>query len=182
MPNEKGMIVRESRFKDEFRRAGFSPDEKHRYFLSIKWDASKASVCFIGLNPSTATEMIDDPTIRRCKGFAKSWGYGGIVMKNIFAFRATDPKDMKAAADPVGKLNTTEFLKGRSVGQFVIGAWGNHGNFQDRSKIVAEGFLEYPKKELHALKVTQSGEPSHPLYLKGDLKPRLYVDLIREND
>ena len=82
----------------ETRTAEFSPCRRYRYTLSIEWDASKERVMFIGLNPSTADETKDDPTVRRCKQFAKDWGYGAMVMTNLFAWRDTDPKKMLVAA------------------------------------------------------------------------------------
>ena len=82
-----------------------SEDRKYRYVLSRIWDESKSMVMIIGLNPSTADETIDDPTIVRCIDFAKNWGYGGIYMLNLFAFRATLPKDMFSVENPIGDEN-----------------------------------------------------------------------------
>lgn len=82
-----------------------SDDRKYRYSLSRVWDESKNKVMFIGLNPSTADETEDDPTIRRCINFAKSWGYVGLEMTNLFAFRATAPKDMKNTKEPIETVN-----------------------------------------------------------------------------
>ena len=94
----------------------FSPCRRYRYTLWRAWDMfNPGYVMFIGLNPSTADEVQDDPTIRRCIGYAKEWGYGAFCMTNIFAFRATDPRVMKAQADPVGPENDkwlTECAKG----------------------------------------------------------------------
>ena len=87
------------------RHAVFSPCRTYRYALSRVWAADKPYALFIGLNPSTADETLDDPTIRRCIDFAKRWGYGGLVMANLFAYRATNPSEMKAATDPVGVAN-----------------------------------------------------------------------------
>jgi len=79
--------------------ATFSPCRKYRYSLFRIWDEDKSLVLFIGLNPSTADEKEDDPTIRRCINFAKQWGwgYGGLIMGNLFSFRATQPSDLKQA-------------------------------------------------------------------------------------
>ena len=85
--------------------AEFSKDRIHRYALYRVWDESKPLIMLIGLNPSTADENKDDPTIKRCVSFAKHWGYGGLIMVNIFAYRATDPRKMKKATDPVGPDN-----------------------------------------------------------------------------
>lgn len=80
-----------------------SEDRKYRYILSRTWDEAKPAVLFIGLNPSTADEKSDDSTIRKCINYAKCWGYGKILMANLFAFRSTDPSILIHAADPVGK-------------------------------------------------------------------------------
>jgi hypothetical protein len=85
--------------------AVFSPDETWRYELRRVWDPTRPSMAFVGLNPSTADARHDDPTVRRCINFAKRWGFGGLIMLNAFAFRAADPREMMAAADPVGPDN-----------------------------------------------------------------------------
>lgn len=87
--------------------AEFSPCRVWRYALWRRWDfGSRCNmVAFVGLNPSTADESLDDATIRRCINFAKSWGYDGMYMLNAYAFRATDPRDMKAFHEPIGKDN-----------------------------------------------------------------------------
>lgn len=121
---------------------------------------------FIGLNPSTADETEDDPTLRRCINYAKSWGYGGVCMTNLFAYRATEPSDMKNAKDPVGANNDKWLLKIAKDSSIVIAAWGNDGNFLNRSKSVVK---KLPK--LHCLKLNKSGEPAHPLYQKANLQP-----------
>jgi len=120
---------------------------------------------FVGLNPSTADETTDDPTLTRCINYAKSWGYGGVCMANLFAFRATEPSVMKAAKDPVG-LQTNEWLRklAHDAG-LVVAAWGNDGAYLNRSTQVVE-FLP----NMHCLKMNKSGEPAHPLYQKANLK------------
>ena len=148
------------------RHAVFSPCRTYRYALSRVWAADKPYALFIGLNPSTADETLDDPTIRRCMDFAKRWGYGGLVMANLFAYRATDPSQMKGAKDPVGVANDewlTELAKYAGV---VVAAWGNHGAFLRRSS-----HIRALLSELHYLQLNQSGEPTHPLYLNSTLTP-----------
>ena len=123
---------------------------------------------FVGLNPSTADEREDDQTIRKCVAYAKRWGYGALCMANLFAFRATQPKDMMAAEDPIGPENdgTLKALS-RSAG-IVIAAWGKDGNYKGRDKQVM-AFLP----QLHCLKQNKDGSPAHPLYLLGDATPFL---------
>lgn len=129
-------------------------------------------VAFVLLNPSTADEREDDPTIRRCTGYAKAWGYGGLVLGNIFAFRATDPKLMKVARDPVGPENDAWLQKIASqvgTGHLICG-WGAYGKHQGRGAAVLAlliGFGHAPK----ALAMTAAGMPGHPLYLRADLEP-----------
>jgi len=120
----------------------------------------------VGLNPSTADETEDDPTLIRCINFAKSWGFGGVCMANLFAFRATDPSDMMAANEPVGSENDTWLNKLPKDAGIVVAAWGNNGGYLDRSTQV-KNILP----ELHYIKMNKSGEPAHPLYLKASLKP-----------
>lgn len=146
--------------------AYFSPDRIHRYALWRTWDESKPKALFIGLNPSTADEVKDDPTIRRCMRYCRDWGYGGYIMGNIFAFRATDPKVMRASQDPIGPENNEWLLKLHHGAEITIGAWGNHGEFMNRGAEIVDLI-----PQLHCLKITGQGYPSHPLYLPKSLKP-----------
>jgi|TARA_B110000467_G_scaffold29878_1_gene26886 hypothetical protein len=146
--------------------AVFSPDRLYRYGLWRIWDDTLPTVLFIGLNPSTADEFKNDPTIRRCIGYAKDWGYGGYIMGNIFGFRATDPNTMKAVKEPIGAENNKWLLRLHDEADLTIGAWGNHGGFMNRGKEVVTLI-----PNLKCLKITNQGYPSHPLYLKKILKP-----------
>lgn len=125
---------------------------------------------FIGLNPSTADEAQDDPTLRRCINYAQAWGFGSVCTANLFAFRATEPMDMKKAKNPVGDKNDKWLKKLVTESDLIIAAWGNDGNFLDRSTLVRE-FLP----ELHCLKINKSGEPAHPLYQRANLRPVLFI-------
>jgi hypothetical protein len=120
----------------------------------------------IGLNPSTADEKEDDPTIRRCIQFARSWSYGGLCMANLFAFRAAKPADMFAASDPIGPGNDDWLIKLSKSAGVVVAAWGNGGLYLGRAKEVTQ-FIP----DLHCLKMNRTGEPAHPLYLKAALRP-----------
>lgn len=146
--------------------AKFSPCRTWRYKLSRIWGPRNGRVVFIGLNPSTADESEDDPTIRRCIGFAKTWGYGGIYMLNLFAFRATDPRDLKRATDPIGPENDKRLVSAAQRANIVVAAWGVHGTLHNRS----ENFIEnvypwYLRDNLSCLGHTKNGHPKHPLYL-----------------
>ena len=153
--------------------ARFSPCEKYRYVLWRKWDESLPFCAWIGLNPSTADESKDDPTIRRCIGFARAWCYGGIYMLNLFAYRATLPEHMKAAADPVGPENNPQLRHFHLLAHVTIAAWGNHGAFMDRDVAVCalNALSKTLGERMSCLRLTKGGHPSHPLYLPGDLKP-----------
>jgi hypothetical protein len=128
-------------------------------------------VQFIGLNPSTADETKDDPTVRRCIRFVKDWGYGALCMTNLFAYRATDPKDMKKFHAPIGEhyqndVTLQEIANGAAL---VICAWGKDGNFKDRQRHVVS--LLKPTGKLHHLGLNGDGTPRHPLYLKASTMP-----------
>jgi len=147
--------------------ANFSPDRVYRYDLWRTWLGGDGFAMFVGLNPSTADETQDDPTIRRCVAFAKAWGYAGLCMTNLFAFRATDPRDMKRASDPVGPQNDMVLKERAGRAGVVVAAWGAHGTYKNRAWWV-QGML--PK--LHCLRLTKDGHPGHPLYLSKTLVPQ----------
>jgi hypothetical protein len=134
---------------------------KYRYWLSRDWDDSLSTICFVMLNPSTADADVDDPTIRRCIGFAKAWGFGGLEVRNLFAFRATDPDTLPRVADPVGPEGN-DYLVGAKALSTVVCAWGNKGALMGRN---AQALRLLTGKPLHCLGVTNAGHPKHPLYL-----------------
>lgn len=146
--------------------AELSPCRRFRYALWRIWDGSKPTVMFIGLNPSTADEKTDDPTLIRCINFAKAWGYGGVYTANLFAYRATDPKQLLKRKRVVGKDNDQWLSELAKKNKLIIAAWGNDGKYQNRSQQVKQQI-----QPLHYLKMNKSGEPAHPLYLKADLTP-----------
>ena len=145
--------------------ANFSSCRKYRYSLSRIWDKQKKFVLFIGLNPSTADEEVDDPTIRRCSGYVQKWGYGGFIMVNLFAYRTTLPSNLKKVKYPVGRDNDKYIVKLSKKADITVAAWGNNGNLYRRDKQVLSLV-----PNLMCLKVNKSGQPAHPLYLKKDLK------------
>jgi hypothetical protein len=151
--------------------AKFSACRSYRYALWRTWADSGPRVMFIGLNPSTADEFEDDPTIRRCIRFAKDWGYGGLLMLNAYAFRATNPNDMKKAIDPIGPLNDDELAFRSQQCGLVIAAWGVHCSLS-RSVSVCK-VINGP---IYCLGKTKDRKPKHPLYLKSDTKPELFWD------
>lgn len=165
--------------RTEKRRALFSDDMVYRYLLHIEWDTDLPRIQFIGLNPSTADEMKDDRTITRIKTFARDWGYGCVMMTNLFAFRATDPKVMKRHPEPIGEIiipavpdapfaNRNDYVLSETNGmcKTAVACWGNHGTHLYRAAKVKQ-FL----KNLSCFRVSGKGQPEHPLYLPGDMKP-----------
>jgi len=147
--------------------ARFSRDRRYRYALWRTWDENAPQVMFIGLNPSTADEQRNDPTVRRCIGYARDWGYGGMWMMNLFAYRATEPARLKSVSDPVGPRNDEWIRRVARHCQTVVAVWGNHGRYMGRSAKVSR-MLE---GRLSVLRMNDSGEPAHPLYLPKGLRP-----------
>ena len=158
--------------------ATYSDCEKYRYHLTREWDPSGRRALFVMLNPSTATEVQNDPTVERCERRARALGFGAFRVTNIFAWRDTDPKKMRAAADPVGPLNDEAIENSARDwirdGDQIICAWGAHGDHLDRGKQV-KTLLRAVGKPLYSLGVTKSGHPKHPLYIGYDRQPELWV-------
>lgn len=153
---EKGLATFESRNSS----AVLSADGQYRYELTRRWDNSTSTLTFVMLNPSTADASIDDPTIRRCIGFAQSAGFGGLRVLNLYAFRATQPKDMFRAIDPVGPENDS-YISGLFAGSTVIAAWGANAR-PDRVRQVRRLLAN---QRILCLGVTKDGHPKHPLYV-----------------
>lgn len=163
------------------RGAEFSPCNRYRTQLWRQWDHTKPWCMFLMLNPSTADAEKNDPTVERCERYARRWGFGGLMVGNIFAFRATDPIDMRAQADPIGPGNDEALLAMAARAHTIVCAWGTHGTHQKRNEQVLR-LMSQAGNRLKCLKVTKHGHPSHPLYLRGDLTPipYTYPDLVNE--
>ena len=144
--------------------AVYSACEQYRYSLTRVWDDSAPRVMFVMLNPSTATEVQNDPTVERCERRARVLGFGGFRVTNIFAFRATDPRDMRAALDPVGPDNDPCLTEGAAWADQIIAAWGVHGAHRGRGAEVAEALARTGRPLFH-LGLSKAGHPKHPLYL-----------------
>lgn len=167
------MITRRHIKGDAPSTAVYSDCEKYRYSLTRTWDAEARRVLFVMLNPSTATEVQNDPTVERCERRARHLGYGGFQVTNIFAWRATDPKDMRAAADPVGPRNDETLRTGVAWADEIIAAWGVHGAHLDRGPAVA-ALLHGLGKPLFHLGLSKDGHPRHPLYLPYAQRPEIW--------
>jgi hypothetical protein len=150
------------------RDAWISEDGRYRYRLKRTWIPSTTPVVFVMLNPSTADATVDDPTVRRCVAFAKAWGFGGMVVVNLYALRATNPKALWADPDPVGPYNDRELTavaQSAAALQFpVIAAWGANA----RPDRVAAVRALPGMSNLRCLGTTKGGAPKHPLYLRAD--------------
>lgn len=157
--------------------AVFSEDRVYRWLLWRLWGEHtkrkpRRIVAFIGLNCSTATETENDPTVTRCINYARAWGFGGMFMLNAFAFRATDPRVMKAAANPVGVDNDKFLLMyAGQVSELVVACWGNHVTHRGRGEKMRELLAG---RTVHCLGVNKSGEPVHPLYQPANVVPQIW--------
>lgn len=151
--------------------ASISEDLKYRYMLSRIWNKDKKIIMFVWLNPSIADDKINDPTITRCINFTKDWWYWGFYMTNLFAYRATEPKNMKNSESPIWIENDFYIEKYYNKVDLVVCMWWNNWNFKNRSKEFTNKF----KWKLHYLELNKSWEPKHLLYSKSELRPKLYL-------
>lgn len=143
-----------------------SPCRRFRYALWREWDEALSRLAFIGLNPSTADGEFDDPTIRRCLGFARSWGFGSLAMLNLFALRSTDPGVLQTTEDPVGPDNDLWIESEAGLATMVIAAWGVRGSHLQRASEILPRL-----SDVHVLGLTKGGQPRHPLYVPGAQRP-----------
>lgn len=157
------------------RGAIFSECGTYRYQLWRIWDETetKPLVGFIGLNPSTADALFDDSTIKKLISFAFGWKYGGFYIGNLFAFRATDPRDMKKFHHPIGPYNDDHLRSIAARCEIMVAAWGNHGKHLKRDEAVCAII-----PNLKCFRITGKGAPEHPLYLPMDLKPIDYLEAM----
>ena len=155
--------------------AKLSEDGRYRWLLRREWEPTSAAtrVTFIMLNPSTADAEIDDPTIRRCVGYANRWGFQGLYVVNLFGLRATNPQALYKEADPIGRENDDEIMSAVVNANLVVCAWGNHGRLMNRGDYLARVMTRL--HPLHVLDIGLTGQPKHPLYLRGDLEPTPWI-------
>lgn len=155
--------------------AVFSECEQYRYLLWRIWKVDAPYLMMLMLNPSTADETKNDPTVAKCEKWARKWGFGGLVVCNIFAYRATNPKEMMNVDNPVGVENNKfiRFAAHKNAGCIVC-AWGNNGRHRQRSDQVRKLLSKWGIVS-HCLTLSKvTGEPGHPLYLKNSKKPQVY--------
>ncbi|MEX0318007.1 MAG: DUF1643 domain-containing protein [Ruegeria sp.] len=170
------MITRSHTKGDAPSTAIYSDCERYRYSLTRVWDAAGRRALFVMLNPSTATEVQNDPTVERCERRARALGFGAFQVTNIFAWRDTDPRKMRAAADPVGPDNDDAILAGVDWADQVIAAWGTHGAHLERGPAV-ERLLRGTGQPLYHLGLTKDGHPKHPLYIAYTQRPESWSAL-----
>lgn len=153
---------------------------QYRYWLARDIDMLRDGLClFVMLNPSTADASEDDPTIRRCIGYAKAWGFGRLGVVNLFALRSTDPKALRQSPDPEGRENGRYLWGAVHDADRIICAWGNHGSLHQASqRFRYELRLRGPliAERTFALRVSKTGEPGHPLYLPKTAEPFPYPE------
>lgn len=150
--------------------AKFSRCRRWRYLLWRCWDDARPVANFLMLNPSTADEFKLDPSCTRARNYAERWGFGTVVITNIFGWRSTDPSALKLVEDPVGRGNDRAIVTAAKEAKLVVCAWGNHGLHLERSQRVL-ALLRQAKVPLTCLRMNDLGEPAHPLYLPSSLKP-----------
>jgi hypothetical protein len=148
------------------KKATISDCQKYRYCLSRIWDQSKKTVLFIMLNPSKADDENDDRTIRRCINFANSWGYGGIYVGNLFAYRTEKPAKLFNVIEPIGKKNDETLIQLSKKSEITVFAWGNLGSYRNRN-LEVQKFFSDPL----CLEKTKLGNPKHPLYSPATSQP-----------
>jgi hypothetical protein len=161
--------------------AVLSDDRRYRYALWRDTGAlgGEGTVLFVGLNPSTADETENDPTIRRCIGFARDWGFARLAMANVFAFRATDPRALypsDRAIDPVGPENDRWLRELAADSQRVIAAWGASAHVTAKREAEVLCALAYTEHQaIECLALTKALRPQHPLYVPADKQPESYA-------
>ncbi len=167
------MITRTHTKGDAPSTAVYSDCERYRYSLTRVWDETGTRVHFVMLNPSTATEVQNDPTVERCERRARTLGHGAFRVTNIFAWRDTDPRKMRAADDPIGPHNDTTIYEGAEWADVTICAWGTHGEHRGRGEFVTN-LLRKTEVPLYHLGLSKAGHPKHPLYIAYAQTPELW--------
>lgn len=144
--------------------ATFSPCRKYRYTLTRTWAPDLPKVNFLMLNPSTADEVRNDPTVERCERRARMWKYGGLIVTNLFAWRSTSPGELYRVPDPIGPDNDEAIVEAAHEAQLIVCAWGYHGELIDRGRKVRDRLHMFATLHYLALS-SKTGQPCHPLYL-----------------
>ena len=155
--------------------AVYSDCERYRYSLVRTWEPEGRKALFVMLNPSTATEVQNDPTVERFERRARTLGFGSFCVTNIFAWRDTDPKKMRQAADPVGPENDGTIAEFALWADQILCAWGTHGAHLNRGADM-ERLLRNTGRDLFHLGLSKAGHPKHPLYIAYTQQPELWPE------
>ncbi|MGA8363618.1 MAG: DUF1643 domain-containing protein [Solirubrobacteraceae bacterium] len=158
-----------------------SADGRFRLDLHRRW-GDCSTVMWIMLNPSTADARCDDPTIRRCVSHSRRWGYGGLVVCNLYAIRCTDPRILDSLGDIIGVGNDEHISVLAASSDLILAAWGskpNRGAYPDRAEFVLDRLRAH---DLYAIGTCSNGEPRHPLYSRNDVLPELWCHPISPRD
>ena len=155
----------------------------HRYILRRKWMGEGGVVNFIMLNPSTADDVFDDPTIRRCVGFAKRWGFSELVVTNLCAYRATQPRDLCALIVggnrtlAIGEGNTAQIERAAATAKMVVCAWGDNCDLVPRRDLDVVQLLRR-ERDLYCIRRTAKGNPAHPVREKYTDAPSVFYSKL----
>ena len=174
MGEKSNMITRTHQKADAYSIAQYSDCERYRYMLTRTWHAEGRKALFIMLNPSTATEVQNDPTVERCEQRARTLGFGAFRVTNIFAWRDTDPKKMRAAHDPVGPENDRAIADSCLWADQIVAGWGTHGAHLNRGAAVGD-LLHDSGLAIYHLGLTKAGHPKHPLYIAYRQNPERWL-------
>lgn len=153
--------------------ASLSDCGEYRWWLTRRWNQKSSPLAFLMLNPSTADMMVDDPTIRRCMGFAEGFGYGGIIVINLYGLRSPSPDVLWQHQDPIGSANDNAIRHIVARGHDVVCAWGANAP-QQRVDYVLKMMRAKKEPQLYCLGKTKAGAPKHPLYLRRDTALEVY--------
>jgi len=147
-------------------------NHQYRYQLKRVWDSTLPTLMFLMMNPSTADPNYDDPSVAKCGRYARDWGYGTLLVGNSFAYRATHKQQLTTIADPVGPDNTKHLLTMATTADCIVFAYGRPDpSVRSLGVACADAVRAAHPQKSHILKLCKDGTPSHPLYLKGNLKP-----------
>lgn len=167
------LVTRRFRKGDADSEALYSPCGTYRYLLTRRWGEG-GLLLYVMLNPSTATEERNDPTIERCERRARMLGHGGLAVANLFGFRATYPADLRAAPDPVGPENDAVLMQAAAGAGTILCGWGTHGALMGRGPLVAAQLRSTGLPVCH-LGLTRDGHPRHPLYVGYAVAPQVWA-------
>ena len=165
-------MMREHRKGDAESWATYSECERYRFALNRVWSGEDKRLLFIMLNPSTATEIINDPSVERCERRARALGFGALRVCNLFGWRSTDPHRLKMVEDPIGIGNDDAIIEGCRWAHMIICAWGTHGALNGRDINVKKLLRKHADAgAIHHLGLSKAGLPRHPLYIAYSRQP-----------